>query len=145
VLLRDLLDLVVWEEYECSPPIEAFLVALVAPQADAAVRELAVITRELEAAGLGHAARQARSPRARRQTEPSRLSGDRSDRRGLPALTPVGAPRNHRDEDNPAECWHDLLGAPPSAAGDENGAGIVSVLGGGCRHPHDAADTPKEI
>jgi hypothetical protein len=60
VLLRDLLELVVWEDYGLFAGIDDFLAALVGPQADAAARELAEITSELEAAGLDHQTRQAR-------------------------------------------------------------------------------------
>jgi hypothetical protein len=60
VLLRDLLELVVWEDYGLFAAIGDFLAALAGSPADAASRELATITAEVEAAGLDHPALQAR-------------------------------------------------------------------------------------
>ena len=53
VLLRDLLELVVWEDYGLFQEIEPFLCTLPEPAADRAVRELAQLIAELRAAGLG--------------------------------------------------------------------------------------------
>lgn len=53
VLLRDLLELVVWEDYGLFHEIDPFLRGLQEPEADFAVRELAKIIAELRIAGLG--------------------------------------------------------------------------------------------
>lgn len=52
VLLRDLLELVVWEDYGLFHAIDGFLRSLREPEADLALRELASIIAELRAAGL---------------------------------------------------------------------------------------------
>jgi hypothetical protein len=51
-LLRDLLELVVWEDYGLFHEVEPFLRALSEPDADRALRELTSIIAELRAAGL---------------------------------------------------------------------------------------------
>jgi hypothetical protein len=53
-LLRDLLELVVWEDYGLFQEIEPFLRTLPETAADRALRELARVISELRAAGLGH-------------------------------------------------------------------------------------------
>ena len=52
VLLRDLFELVVWEDYGLFHEIDSFLRSLQEPEADVAVRELAKIIAELRIAGL---------------------------------------------------------------------------------------------
>jgi hypothetical protein len=54
VLLPDLLELVVWEDFGLFQEIEPFLRTLPEPAADRALRELARVISELRAAGLGH-------------------------------------------------------------------------------------------
>jgi hypothetical protein len=53
-LLRDLLELAVWEGYGLFHEIEPFLRGLPEPQADLALRELARIIAELRGAGLDY-------------------------------------------------------------------------------------------
>lgn len=62
-LLRDLLELVVWEDYGLFRAVYDFLRALATRQADVALRELARIVRELRSAHLGYQLGKARALR----------------------------------------------------------------------------------
>jgi hypothetical protein len=53
-MLRDVLELVVWEDYGLFHEIDPFLRALLEPEADLALCELAKIIAELRIAGLDH-------------------------------------------------------------------------------------------
>ena len=71
-LLRDLLELVVWEDYGLFHQVGLFLSSLPEPQADLALRELARIIAELRGAGLQY---QLDSARALRRTVVDAFSG----------------------------------------------------------------------
>jgi hypothetical protein len=62
-LLRDLLELVVWEDYGLFAEVRAFVASLPEPEADLATRELARIIAELRTAGLDYQLERARSLR----------------------------------------------------------------------------------
>lgn len=64
MLLRDLFELVVWEDYGLFQEVDPFLRGLREPEADLAVRELAKIIAELRSAGLRVQLEKARARRS---------------------------------------------------------------------------------